>query len=169
MYPSQTIDWASRKVTLTWIKLKDGSDLDKFQPITQAYGLCFNDKKEILILNQKENNEWTLPGGTIEAGESPIVTLTREVLEEADVTLKNISVLGVQRVDDPQNPGPKGKLHFQARFIAKVDQMQPQTIDPAKGRIHERKFVPLSTINKYIHWGNTGEAIFNDAAMEFKD
>lgn len=102
-YPHQTIDWAGRKVTF------------------------FN--REILILDQKGNGEWTLPGGTVEEGETPVETLTRDVMEEADVTLKNISVLGVQKVDDPQNSGPKGKLHYQARFVARVDQIQPQTVE----------------------------------------
>ncbi len=55
-HPSQTIDWADRKVTLTWIKLKADSDLIQFQPITQAYGICFNDKGEILILNQNSRS-----------------------------------------------------------------------------------------------------------------
>lgn len=48
-YPSQTIDWAGRKVILTWIKLNQDSDLVQFQPVTQAYGICFNNKGEILI------------------------------------------------------------------------------------------------------------------------
>lgn len=163
-YPHQTIDWAGRKVTLTWIRLEKDSDLAQFQPVTQAYGICFNDKREILILDQKGNGEWTLPGGTVEDGETPVQTLIREVMEEADVTLKNISTLGVQRVDDPQNSGPKGKLHYQARFVARVDQILSQTVDPAKGRVHERKFVSISDANKFIHWGNTGKTIFSDAA-----
>lgn len=168
MFPSQTIDWSGREVTLTWIKLNDDSDLVKFQPITQAYGICFNDKKEILILDQKGDSKWTLPGGTLEVGETPIQTLIREVMEEADITLKNISLLGVQRVEDPQNLDPKEKLHFQVRFIAKVDQIQFQTIDPAKDRIHVRRFVPISAINNCIHWGSTGEALFRDAEIKFK-
>ncbi len=162
-YPSQIIDWLGKKITLTWIKLDRDSDLNKFKPITQAYGVCFNDEGEILILDQKGDEEWTLPGGTVEPGETPKETLTREVMEEADVTLTDILVLGVQRVDDPSNTGPKGKSHYQARFVARIDQILPQTVDPAEGRVHQRKFVPNTQINQYIKWGSTGKAIFADA------
>ncbi len=51
--------------------------------------------------------------------------------------------------------------------MAEVDQVLPQTADPDKGRIHERKFVPHSQINQFVKWGNTGEAMFADAIKKF--
>ncbi len=163
MHITQIIDWKGRKVTLTWIRLANDSDLEQYAPITQCYGICFNQQGEILILDQQGNGTWTLPGGTVEAGETPWQTLEREVMEEAHVTLKDVAVLGVQHVEDPGNEGGKGKDHYQARFVANIDQMLPQTEDPAAGRIHERRFVPGTEVTRYIQWGNTGEAIFADA------
>lgn len=47
-YPSKTIDYLGRTVTLTWIKLDSESYLNDYSPITQAYGILFNDRGEIL-------------------------------------------------------------------------------------------------------------------------
>jgi len=141
---------------MTWIRVA---------PTTQAYCICFNERDEILILDQKGDHTWTLPGGAVEKGETLEQTLIREVMEEADVTIRNIQLLGVQRVDDPEKRG----THFQARYIAKVDKIFPQTVDLALGRIHERKWVPSSEVTKYIKWGDTGDAIFADAIKMYKN
>ncbi len=162
-YPSKIINYLSRIVTLTWIKLDNESDLNNYSPITQAYGILFNAKGEILILDQTGDGKWTLPGGTVEEGENPVQTLKREIKEEADAVVKNIKLLGVQKVEDPQNKNPEHRLHYQARFIAKISKLLTRTIDPAKGRIHQRKFVSPKKINNFIKWGNTGKAIFTDA------
>jgi ADP-ribose pyrophosphatase YjhB (NUDIX family)/quercetin dioxygenase-like cupin family protein len=52
----------------------------------------FNSKKEILLLHRKDNDKWTMPGGTLEFGESLTNCALREVKEECglDVELKDI-------------------------------------------------------------------------------
>lgn len=165
---SKIIDWFGRPVTLTWIEINDPSELSKYSPVTQVYAVCFNDLGEILVLDQKGKGEWTLPGGTVEEGETLRETLEREISEEADVYVCEISLLGVQKVEDPQSGDPKKHLHYQARYFARIDKVLPQTVDPAKNRIHERRFVPASEIGKFIKWGNTGDAIFSDAIKLFR-
>lgn len=52
----------------------------------------FNSKKEILLLRRKDNGKWTMPGGTLEFGESLTSCALREVKEECglDVEIKDI-------------------------------------------------------------------------------
>lgn len=154
---SQTFNFDGKEGTFTWIDLDNANDLQKYSPLTQAYAICYNDQGEALVLDQKGDGAWTLPGGTVEPGETTVETLQREVMEEADITITDIKLLGVQEVisDKP--------MHYQTRYIAKIKELLPQTIDPAKGRIHERKFVPISQINEYLKWGLTGQAIFAKA------
>lgn len=118
-------------------------------------------------MDQTGDETWTLPGGTVEEGENLVQTLRREVKEEADVVVKNIKLLGIQKVEDPQNKNPGHKLHYQARFTATISELLSQTPDPAKGRIHHRKFVSPKEISNYIKWGNTGKAIFADAVKQY--
>ncbi len=51
-----------------------------------------NLKKELLMLHRKDNGKWTMPGGTLEFGESMTSCALREVLEESglDVEIKDI-------------------------------------------------------------------------------
>lgn len=51
-----------------------------------------NDRKELLMLHRKDNKKWTMPGGTMEFGESMTDCALREVKEESglDVEIKDI-------------------------------------------------------------------------------
>lgn len=51
-----------------------------------------NDRKELLMLHRKDNKKWTMPGGTMEFGESMTDCALREVKEESglNVVIKDI-------------------------------------------------------------------------------
>lgn len=155
--------------TFTWYP---GNDLEKFRPFIQVYGVCFNDVGKMLI-QRRATNPWCLAGGTVEEGESGEETLRRELIEEADVTIKNLSLLGGQRVQFPgghnPNPGKRaiGDDFYQLRYYCEVDEILPQTPDPDHGIINERLFVSPNEINTYLNWGVTGEAIFTQATALF--
>lgn len=48
-----------------------------------------------LLLQEKANENWSLPAGAIEPGESPEEAIQREVLEETGLVVKPNEVLGV--------------------------------------------------------------------------
>ncbi|KKQ75388.1 MAG: hypothetical protein US96_C0012G0017 [Candidatus Woesebacteria bacterium GW2011_GWB1_38_5b] len=157
-----TITHKGQQYDLTWIRT---DSLEKYSPITQVYGVCFDDKGQILICREGNEASWIIPGGHPEAGETIEQTLQRELLEEVDIKVKDIKILGVQKVEVPSNPEA---THFQVRCICKIDELLPQTPDPASGKVWERKLVPVEQINDYVKWGKTGEAIFSDAINLWK-
>ena len=53
---------------------------NSLKPATSA--IVTNDKGEILLQRRVDNEQWGLPGGTMEAGESIVQCVTREVKEE---------------------------------------------------------------------------------------
>ncbi|MEK7095520.1 MAG: hypothetical protein AAB917_02565, partial [Patescibacteria group bacterium] len=65
----------------------------------------------------------------------------------------DIRLLGLQKSTS------EGKTIYQARFACRVDEIKEQTIDPAKGKILVRKFVPVSELNDYLKWGKIGDEI----------
>lgn len=160
--------WTSKEgltYTFTWTK---GNDMEAFRPFTQVYGVCFNEKGEILVHND-EDSPWGIPGGSPEEGETPEETLKRELLEESDVEVVDCQLLGGQMVEIPNNPNKKeGDRFFQLRYACMIDKVLEQTPDPDNGRIHGRKFVPKERINKEVKWGNSGRALFADAIAWFE-
>ncbi|MGH8823519.1 MAG: NUDIX hydrolase [Jiangellaceae bacterium] len=87
--------------------------------VSQAYGLCF-DPGGLVVLVQLDDGFWTLPGGQVEPGETPLDTLIREVAEEACARVVRARYLACQHVWDPRAlEGPTS--HYQARFWARVE------------------------------------------------
>lgn len=152
-------------VTLTWIKTPE---VEKYTPYFQIYGICFNEKGEVLVIEEK--GKIKIPGGTPEKGENAIQTLTRELIEEADLTFKKAIPLGVQKVEYPNNPNTaEGDLYYQYRFICLVDELLPQTPDSDTGITNPRKFISQKEVLEQIKWGDAGDAMFKDAFEMFPE
>lgn len=70
----------------------------------RAAAVIINDKNELLVLRQKNPHTgfewWTLPGGGMEAEESVIDTIVREVEEECNVKCRPIQLLYVSEYVD---------------------------------------------------------------------
>jgi len=161
--PKTILKAGNTNVTMLWIR---DDNLHEYQPFFQVYGICFNDKNEVLIIN--EGSGWKIPGGHPEEGESAEETLKRELIEEADVEVSKCIPLGAQRIDFPNNPNTQeGDLFYQLRYVCLINSFLPQTVDPANGKIAERKFVPMEEVTTWVKWGEGGNAMFADAIELF--
>jgi ADP-ribose pyrophosphatase YjhB (NUDIX family) len=54
-----------------------------------------NEYGEILLQRRKDQNNWGIPGGVMEIGETFIETVTREVLEETGLILYDLKLFGI--------------------------------------------------------------------------
>jgi 8-oxo-dGTP diphosphatase len=54
----------------------------------------FNDKRKILLLRRKDNDKWTMPGGTLDYGESMAACAIREVREETGFSIRITGLMG---------------------------------------------------------------------------
>lgn len=160
-YPTSSYKFKRHVVDMTWVR---DNDLEKYKPITQVYGVVFNEKSQILICRESSDGKWQIPGGKPERGESLELALRRELKEEVDIIVGRILPLGVQRVEFPDNPNQEeGEKFYQVRLICEFDNLLPQTPDPASGNVWERMFVPVENVTEYIKWGSIGEAMFKNA------
>jgi 8-oxo-dGTP pyrophosphatase MutT (NUDIX family) len=120
-YLTNTHEHNHKQSIFTWLPEISYQDLS---PVTQAYGFCFNKNNKLLVINSIELHAWQVPGGTIEEGETPEQALSREIEEEANVTINDIHYLGAQKVDDLE-----GNIAYQPRFACRVGRLNKRQID----------------------------------------
>ena len=54
----------------------------------------FNDEGKILLLRRKDNDKWTMPGGTLDFGETLSNCAVREVREETGFSIRITGLIG---------------------------------------------------------------------------
>ena len=142
------------------------TDFSKLNPVKQVYGVLFNKKGEIVIVNTSGN--WQLPGGKPEDNESFEETLIREVDEEVDVDISDIKPLGYQKVIHYEKD-KRVSVTYQLRYFALVKKVKKQTIDPAHNKIPVRKFINPDEFLNYCPWSDIGKAIIKKAKNQFQN
>lgn len=94
-----------------------------------------DDKKKILLTQRKDNSQWCLPGGKVEAGESVSEACQREVLEETGLSVEIIRLIGVYSSPNQLLEYADGnKIHlialcFEARVIGGKLVLNDETTD----------------------------------------
>jgi ADP-ribose pyrophosphatase YjhB (NUDIX family) len=125
----------------------EASSYKGLHPIIQVSGVCFDNQGRVLLMRQtnEAGKLWNIPGGHPEVGETPDQTLIREVYEETTVKVGVHAMIGYQEVIETDKP-----TVYQLRYAAIIERVDPQQIDPAKGTIHERIFIPTYEVMNYI-------------------
>ena len=64
-------------------------------PKVDVRAVVFNEENELLMVREKIDNRWSLPGGWADIGFSPSEVAVKETLEEAGIRVKPFSLLAV--------------------------------------------------------------------------
>lgn len=141
-------------ISYKWCKGMVPKDIE----IKQVYGIVFNEDGNIFL--RIDDGLYKLTGGKPELEDKSIEdTLKREFIEEANITLKNIHLLGYQLVEEDNGVKP----YVQVRMIAKIDKIFENRADLDNGKLYERVFkTPKETIN-LLNWGDVGKEQIEDA------
>jgi mutator protein MutT len=63
-----------------------------------AFAVIFDTSQRVLLCHRRDRDQWNLPGGRVEPGESPWEAVVREVREEAGLVVRVEKLLGVYAV-----------------------------------------------------------------------
>lgn len=140
-------------------------DADSFEhllskKVTQSYGVCFVGDKIVIVHSGKSDN-WILPGGSIEKGETFEDCLKKEIQEESNIKVLSFAPIGYQEVYF------NGKTFNQLRYFCIVEPYGDFVSDPA-GSITEIKLIDPKDYKQYFDWGEIGERIM-ERALEMKE
>lgn len=118
---------------------------------TRAGMVCFNRVSHVLIVSAMgKTNEWVLPKGHIEKGETSFVTAVREVREEASIESIVVSPTPIG-VTDFWMPGTAGGEHVVTEWWTGVA-IKPAELDPHYNESDLR-------VVKWVEWKTALEAL----------
>lgn len=63
--------------------------------VPSANAVVVNDAGEILLIRRTDNDNWAIPGGAMDLGESLVTTAVRETLEETGIQVEVTGLVGI--------------------------------------------------------------------------
>jgi 8-oxo-dGTP pyrophosphatase MutT (NUDIX family) len=130
---------------LTALRAKIGNDL----LLLPAVAVVVRDRGgRLLLVQDRDTGEWSLPAGAIEPSETPLDTAHRELLEETGVECETLDLVAAVGGSDFRNTYPNGDVVeysiFVFRGLASADLIpEPKdTGEVATARFFDRRTAP---------------------------
>ncbi|MDE5908339.1 MAG: NUDIX domain-containing protein [Lachnospiraceae bacterium] len=120
--------------------------------ITGCGVIIENEKGEILLQKRRDNGAWALLGGSMEIGEKFIEAVKREVFEEAEIEIEELTLFGIYSGEDRIITYPNGDICCGTGIIFKTTaysgEIQNNTEEALEHRFFDKTNLP-DNINKY--------------------
>jgi len=121
-------------------------------PKIDVRGVAFRDNK-ILLVKEKADGRWTLPGGWADPNETPSQSIEREVFEESGYKVRAVKLLALYD-RDAQGHFPPYPFHiYKAFFLCEIYGGERQTSNETDGVdfFEENDIPPLSEARVRLH------------------
>lgn len=124
-----------------------GRDAGYATPKIDVRGVIFDDHERVLLMREKVDGRWSLPGGWADPGDAPSAAVTREVLEETGYHSSAVKLIACWDRDLQGNTPPLPvhvyKLFFLCRPVGTV--LPPAALETLDiGWFHLHALPPLS-------------------------
>lgn len=99
-----------------------GRDSGYATPKVDVRGACFDEHERVLLMRERIDGRWSLPGGWADPGDTPVQAVVREVREEAGAEVEVVRLVGCWDRDArghvPPLPVAVVKLFFLCRVVS---------------------------------------------------
>ena len=134
------------------LALELGRDSGYATPKIDVRGAVFDTRDRVLLMREKLDGRWSLPGGWADPGDAPSAAVTREILEETGYQAAAVKLIACWDRDVQHNPPPLPvhvyKLFFlcrDARAVRPPDALE--TLDVGWFDVHEPPELSLGRVN----------------------
>lgn len=103
------------------LALELGRDTGYATPKIDVRGVIFDERERVLLMREKTDGRWSLPGGWADPGESPSVAVTREVLEETGYHSAAVKLIACWDRELQGNPPPLPVHVYKLFFLCRRD------------------------------------------------
>lgn len=129
--------------------------------INAVHVYCFY-KNTLVVVWADDKKYWTLPGGSVEKGETVEEAVIREVKEESNMKVISQRILGVQDIFEGED------IVSQTRSMCIVEPYGPFISDP-DGDITKIKRIDPLELKQYVDWGEIGDHLLSRALESLKE
>jgi len=133
------------------LRQKIGHDLLVLPSVT---GLVRDKEDRILLVKHSDAGSWVAPGGSIDPDESPADAVVREVLEETNIWVEPVRILGVYGGPDFQVHYENGDRTsyvmtvFECRYYA--GQLQPDGVETLECGYFSKDELELLNVSSWV-------------------
>ena len=98
-----------------------GRDSGYATPKIDVRGAVFDDHERVLLLQEKIDGRWSLPGGWADPGDAPSAAVTREILEETGYPSSAVKLIACWDRELQDNPPPLPVHVYKLFFLCRSD------------------------------------------------
>ena len=98
-----------------------GRDSGYATPKVDVRGAIFDDRERVLLMRERTDGRWSLPGGWAEPGDAPSVAVTREILEETGYHSSAVKLIACWDRDVQGNPPRLPVSVYKLFFLCRPD------------------------------------------------
>ena len=124
------------------------SEVGYATPKVDVRGAVFDERDRLLLVRERSDGKWTLPGGWADVGSSPGENVTREIFEEAGFETRAVRLLAVYdraRHGHPPMLHSVYKMFFLCEIVGGAAAVDGTTETDGVGFFVQGEMPPLST------------------------